>query len=52
MSLFTAPGHQLIPSVEQVKPVMDGFAEKLEISLVDKALNFKTNKFKGNLFQR
>ncbi|MFQ5728762.1 MAG: hypothetical protein ACE5GN_00165 [Waddliaceae bacterium] len=51
MILFTAPGHQLVPSVEQVKPVMDGFAEKVKISLVDKALNVKTDKFKGNLFQ-
>ena len=48
MALFMALGSRLDTVAEQGKPVMDGFAERVEVTMVDKTLNFKTNKFRGS----
>lgn len=49
MSLYTAQGHQLLPLQKRTETVMDGNAEWVEVSLVNKELQFKSKKFQGRM---
>lgn len=49
VSHFSAPGHQLIETVQGLKPLMSGLAQKVEFSLIGNELNFKAYQLKATL---
>jgi len=46
---FTASSHELTPSLNPKKKLMNGIADSIEFSLDGKKLNFKANKLKATL---
>ncbi len=50
MALYTIPGHELPGSLEGFKPSMEGEAETLNLTIIEKELKFKADKFKGSIF--
>jgi hypothetical protein len=47
---FAVPGHQLIDSIANLKPMMQGTAATVEFSLEGKELNFKAHQLKAHFF--
>lgn len=50
MQLYTFPGHELPRSVVGAAPTMSGNATMVMISIVEKGVKFKADKFKGSMF--
>lgn len=50
MSLYTLPGHRLPESLEGQTPTMTGSAKTVEVSIVNKAMKFSADTFRGILF--
>lgn len=51
LSRFTAPGHDLLHSVEGFKPSMTGIARKAEFSMAGKDLNFTAYQMKATFYE-